>query len=419
MNSNPDPSAINSLNQEISSTPPQTASNTPKQPPLPAPPILEKDSRINHRNVILVLITILLLSTLIGALFLIQFLITRYQLRQHQAEPSPTPSITANPSPDPTYDWQTYQSQLYGYEIKFPPDWKQTEHSSNFENITSYQALDDSQFEIISTTVEPSQSLTDYLTQYDEESKTGYEGKPSRRIISTQSTQLAGIDAVERDEEWLAAGFTVKTTFVKLKNQVHQLVAIPTYDEKGNHTDSAAYQNYSLILSTFQETTPPTPTPSLSNTDNWQTHQVANAYSFKFPPEAKIEEIMDVTFVSQYGPTQKENTEFYDGLRLGFQLGKLDNRTLEQVAQEALLQSAKEVAPLGGTVSESLKTASYGKLKGFSYQVNAHGTYQKLFLLSDSNPSVFLLITNLTADPNTIGYQKIADEIVSSIQFLL
>lgn len=258
MESKLDSTILNSLNQEITPTNPP-ANDKPAEPTrLTPPPILEKDSHINRRNVLLVLLGIFLFSSVIAALFLTQYFITQYQLQQSQPKPTPTVTTTPTATPDPTANWQIYQSDLYHYEMKFPADWKQIEHSSNFEYITSYRSSDDSYLEIIATKVPADQTLDQYLAQMDQTNATGYEGKPSKKILSTNQTKVDNQPAIKRVEEWLAAGFTTSVTYVKidydkLDSYVFSFAAIPS----GDNQDGEAFKQYSTILSTFKMLTSP------------------------------------------------------------------------------------------------------------------------------------------------------------------
>jgi hypothetical protein len=165
-----------------------------------------------------------------------------------QTPPTPTPT-KPSPTPDDTEKWQTHTNEKYGYMVKWPSNWIPIEHSSNFDYITEFGAPDGSTIRIM---IEDNQGLTlnQYLENLDQESKAGYEGKPSLRIITSKNSSLAGYPAIERQERILAAGFTSLVTRTAVRDKILTVTLLPHRNIELSQTE--AYSKYYQILSTFQ-----------------------------------------------------------------------------------------------------------------------------------------------------------------------
>lgn len=162
--------------------------------------------------------------------------------------PSTTPPV---PTSDSTAGWKTYINEQYGYTIRWPDNWTEAEHSSNFRYLVPFEAPDKSQIQI--TALENNfQTLDAHLKHQDEIDSTGWEGSPAKEIKEAKGSAVGGYPAIERKEDWLAAGFTTTATYVAKGKNVYSIVILP-YGEGELATQEAA-KLYHQILSTFQFT---------------------------------------------------------------------------------------------------------------------------------------------------------------------
>lgn len=158
------------------------------------------------------------------------------------------PNCEFPPCPTITFtDLLIYQNTQYNYEFKYPSSWK-------YNSLT-----DDSIVEITSpkrnvlyvrVNSDISKKISDYLSKIDKQSSTAYEGTPSVTVMSTKKTIINGLNYIQRQENYNAAGFSVYSTYFKNGNNLYVLTLQP--QEGTIHPDDiAAYQQ---ILSTFKFT---------------------------------------------------------------------------------------------------------------------------------------------------------------------
>ena len=186
-----------------------------------------------------------------------------------------------------------------------------------------------------------------------------------------------------------------------------------------------AYQNYQLkqkddsqkdnpVISP-KPTEAPLPTPTSDPTANWLTFtQKDICYSFKYPQEIAFND-EDIVRLSLVGPTQKEDTEFYDGLSLTFSLPlKIGNLSLNDYVDDKIEEVEK-----GGVaeITKSKKAVLVNEINGYTFTVQGLGTFQNIFLQS-LDKTCTVEITNATIDPTNQGYQQTIDKILSTFKFV-
>lgn len=111
------------------------------------------------------------------------------------------------------------------------------------------------------------------------------------------------------------------------------------------------------------------------------------------------------------GPTQKAETEFFDGIAVVFQKMPLEGKKLATVVEE---NRAINIDIQGADTQVSpIKKVSMGGIEGLSFSEQI-GEYIFLPISTDS----YLSIANLTSDPGELGYKEIAKKIIDSLKIL-
>jgi hypothetical protein len=164
--------------------------------------------------------------------------------------------------------------------------------------------------------------------------------------------------------------------------------------------------------STVSPTTPTptlTPPPAATPTTESTYSDKNGMYSFKYPSEAEVKEQSDGSItVSIWGPTQKEDTEFYDGLSLNFKTSSLAGKNLMTIAQE----KATEFGDLFETSTPSAVTVA--SALGYSFHVKGVVEADYYYLPLDSQG--YLEIVDSTKDPTGKGFIKMAEDILLSLE---
>ena len=170
---------------------------------------------------------------------------------------------------------------------------------------------------------------------------------------------------------------------------------------------------------TITPTIPASPTPE--TTANWKTYSNKNViFTFKYPGNITLKEgeegDSDIT-LTLFGPTQKMDTEAYDGIYLRFSLPfKLGSKSLKDYVQEKVNQDKAQ--PDIVTVVKDLEGITIGDLKGYTYTISGLGIHKSIFLQSQFGSDNFVDISDSTADPTNQGYPKIVEQILASFKFL-
>lgn len=133
-------------------------------------------------------------------------------------------------------------------------------------------------------------------------------------------------------------------------------------------------------------------------------------FSVKHPLNLKPEEYPDGTVAFLlFGPTQKTETEFYDGISLNFMSIKTDKKTiLDFVNEERNL-----LLDIYGDNISDISTVNINAYKAYTFSDN----FAKYIYLPQTNSQV-LQIVDLSADPENMGYEEISNQIVQSLKIL-
>lgn len=156
----------------------------------------------------------------------------------------------------------------------------------------------------------------------------------------------------------------------------------------------------------------PSAAPSPAIPADWQTFRsVEHHFSLSYPPGIEPETHPDgVVNFSQWGPTQKANTEFYDGLSLSFTSGLYSQESLGlfvQLEADKLLDEpvVEKVGPV--------EPVNLGPYSGWQFEITVMGTRTNLYL--PAGPGRFLKITNATQDPTGQGFQQTVGQILKTL----
>jgi len=130
-------------------------------------------------------------------------------------------------------EWKTYRSEKYKYEIKFPPNWQLNrgsleedfvEFSDAPTHLRTGEILKKGWIDFSILIIPTEQiSLPEYLQELDKTREKAYEGKPSVEILKEKSIKVSNLQAIQRQEIWIAAGFPTISTYLLKDGLVFQL----------------------------------------------------------------------------------------------------------------------------------------------------------------------------------------------------
>lgn len=160
----------------------------------------------------------------------------------------------------------------------------------------------------------------------------------------------------------------------------------------------------------------PTPTPESTPTPeptaDWKTHTNTKCgFSIKYPDELTVDEARGCVHFSLWGPTQKTDTEFYDGISLLFDSGQLGNKTLKELVEE----EADEFKVVGEVLISPAETTIAG-VAGYTVKASGLGVFTYFYV--SHKPGIYLEIVDSTVDPTGKGFQKTVDLMLSTLKFL-
>ena len=182
-------------------------------------------------------------------------------------------------------------------------------------------------------------------------------------------------------------------------------LTIAPFVEKKSETSSIDSQ------STQQQQVSPVSSSTTTSTNSWKTYS-STPLGFSISHPSDLEPIkQDETIVfSKWGPSQKEETEFYDGISLtlsaGFYNGAFEslvNQQLEEIKNWPTYVSSSEIKALSlaGKEAYSFETVTMGK-----------ATYYFI----KKNQTEYFKIVDATNDPTNQGFDTIISRMMSSLQ---
>lgn len=153
------------------------------------------------------------------------------------------------------------------------------------------------------------------------------------------------------------------------------------------------------------------PTPSSENKNATQLFtDKERAFSIEYPDYLKPEQMPsgELAFIL-WGPTQAENTEFFDGINISFQSLPIDGLTLTDRVEE---EREMLISIYGNTLSK-IDPITIDNAKGYIF--NDH---MAQYIYLPQNNQRYLYIVNMSADPNNLGYKETVYKMIESIKIL-
>lgn len=157
-----------------------------------------------------------------------------------------------------------------------------------------------------------------------------------------------------------------------------------------------------------------TATPTPEPTANWETYTSSElGFRIKQPSEVEVQfdEANQTVSFMQFGPTQREGTEFYDGISLSFRSGSLEGSTLMEFVESA----AQEIRDSGvSEVTMEPTPTTVAGLQGYTMQVRGLGEFTYYYLPVGTDR--YLEIVDATQDPESQGFEETVEMMLSTLE---
>lgn len=157
----------------------------------------------------------------------------------------------------------------------------------------------------------------------------------------------------------------------------------------------------------------PTASATPDPTASWQTYLNSElGFSLKYPTEVKVSEdiVNNSVYFSQVGPTQKEGTEFFDGISISLKTGSLGGLTLKEFVDNVGKNDpvsevifGPEVTTVAGLAAYKLRIRGLGEFDYYYFQKGTSG---------------YLEMVNNTLDPGNQGFLQTASLMTESLKIL-
>jgi len=147
---------------------------------------------------------------------------------------------------------------------------------------------------------------------------------------------------------------------------------------------------------------------------DWKKY-VSSSYSFMYPPDLEPKEQEGgIVTIGKWGPTQKADTEFFDGISLSFRVLSLSNTTLKDYVQSQI----DEVKDVGlAEIIDGPNPITINNYSGLTYTTQGLGTHKNMVVQSVSG-TIFVEITDSSVDPGNLGFSDTVDKILNTFEFI-
>jgi len=151
------------------------------------------------------------------------------------------------------------------------------------------------------------------------------------------------------------------------------------------------------------------PTESLQT--DWETYSsIPLSFSISHPSDLLPKKQSETIVFSKWGPSQKEDTEFYDGLQLTLSFGSYDG------AFESLVnQKLEEIKDWPTYVSSTdIKALTLADKEAYSFEAITMGKATYYFI--KKSPTEYFEIIDATNDPTDQGFKEIITKMLISLK---
>ncbi len=164
---------------------------------------------------------------------------------------------------------------------------------------------------------------------------------------------------------------------------------------------------------TLMPTLAPTSAPIADPTAEWEIF-TSSIYKVSYPTDITVTEVTgSVLVLSKQGTTQTPDTELFDGISLMFEPKEISDTTLEEYVNARVDEVTKEGI---ATVTSDPSPTTVGKYTGLTYTTEGLGV-NRYTVLESENGAMFMVITDVTVDPENVGFSDTVDLILSTFEF--
>lgn len=154
----------------------------------------------------------------------------------------------------------------------------------------------------------------------------------------------------------------------------------------------------------------PSPSPTVSPVSGWETLENETGWSIRYPEEVEVSENGATSFI-QFGPTQEEGTEFYDGISVTIRTGALGGMTLGDFVDEQIIDIEND--PIS-EVSNGPSEVVVAGLEGYRFTTTGLGTFEYYYL--PMGETSYLEVIDATQDPTGQGFENTVQMMLDTIE---
>lgn len=153
----------------------------------------------------------------------------------------------------------------------------------------------------------------------------------------------------------------------------------------------------------------PEPTPTPDPMASWKTFTSTTlGFSMRYPSDVVVKEDKEVSFTKS-GPSQKDATEFSDGIFLSVSTGSLKGVTLTKFIDNSII-ALKSGTKLSGAVAD----VTAGTLVGKKFTVEGGLGGPFTFYYFPKGDKDYFLVSDSTKDPSSSGFAKTVSTMVTT-----
>lgn len=152
--------------------------------------------------------------------------------------------------------------------------------------------------------------------------------------------------------------------------------------------------------------------PEEETPEDWIMHESEEyGFSFKYPPDMDLEMQGDMIRVDLWGPTQRPDTELYDGILISIWRPPNDqNIDLKQFADQGL----ENQLAFEGEMIQPVTHKTYGEIEGYEFSVVSLGEFTT-FYFENLNDEI-IEISYFVEDPANQGFEETLKKILGSLE---